>query len=225
MAGVDRHLEVTDELFDYLVAHGTPPDEHYRAITADTLAAAPDRAGMQIGPDQYALLTLLARLVGATFAVEVGTFTGSSALAVAKGLAPGGRLLCCDVSEEWTAIARRHWEAAGVADRVELRLAPALDTLRSLPPTTVVDFAFVDADKPSYVDYYEALVPLLRPGGLLVADNVLWSGRVIDPASTDENTEAIRRFNDHVAADDRVETVMLAVGDGITLCRKLDIGP
>jgi caffeoyl-CoA O-methyltransferase len=215
-----RAIQVTDELFEYVVVHGTPPDATYEALRRDTVEHAADWARMQIGPDQFALLTMLVRLVGARSAVEVGTFTGTSSVAIARGLADGGRLLCCDVSEEWTAIARRHWQAAGVADRVELRLAPALETLRSLPPDPVVDFAFVDADKGSYVDYYEALVPRLRPGGLLAVDNVLWAGRVVDPSVTDDDTEAIRRFNDHAAADDRCDTVMLTVGDGITLCRK-----
>jgi caffeoyl-CoA O-methyltransferase len=215
-----RGIQLTAELFDYLVAHGTPPDATYEAIRDETRSAATDFAGMQIGPDQYALLTLLTRLVDARFAVEVGTFTGTSSVAIARGLADGGRLLCCDVSEDWTAIARRHWEAAGVAERIELRLAPATETLAALPADTTIDFAFVDADKPSYIDYYEAIVPRLRPNGLLVADNVLWSGRVVDPDADDDNTAAIRRFNDHVAADDRCERVMLAVGDGITLCRK-----
>ena len=215
-----RGIQLTDDVFDYLVAHGTPPDETYAAIRDETQQKAKDWAGMQIGPDQYALLTLLTRLVDARFAVEVGTFTGTSSVALARGLADGGRLLCCDVSDEWTSIARRHWDTAGVADRIELRLAPATETLASLPDGTVVDLAFIDADKPSYVAYYDAIVPRLRPNGLLVADNVLWSGRVVDPDATDGNTEAVRRFNDHVAADDRVDRVMLAVGDGITLCRK-----
>ncbi len=216
-----RTIDVTPEVFDYLVAHGTPPDATYEAIRAETEAAAGPLAGMQIGPDQYALLTLLARLVEARFAVEVGTFTGTSGLAIARGLSPGGRLLCCDINEEWTAIARRHWAAAGVDDRIELRLAPAVETLRALPDDTVVDLAFIDADKAGYVDYDEALLPRLRPGrGLIVADNVLWSGRVVDAAVTDDDTEAIRRFNDHVVADDRCDAVMLAVGDGITLIRR-----
>ena len=215
-----RAIEVTPQVFDYLVGHGTPPDPTYDAIRADTEAEAGAFAGMQIGPDQYALLTLLTRLTEAQLAVEVGTFTGTSAVAIARGLADGGTLVCCDISEEWTAIARRHWDTAGVADRIELRLAPALDTRSGLPDDRPVDFAFIDADKPGYIDYYEALVPRLRRNGLLIADNVLWSGNVVDPAVTDDNTEAIRRFNDHVAADDRCDTVMLAVGDGITLCRK-----
>lgn len=216
----NRTIQVSDEVFSYLVEHGTPPDAVYEAIRSDTEASTGDFAGMQIGPDQYALLTLLTRLVGARFAVEVGTFTGTSAVAIARGLATGGRLLCCDISEEWTSIARRHWADAGLDDRIELRLAPALDTLAGLPEDPAVDLAFIDADKGGYVDYYEAIVARLRPGGLLIADNVLWSGRVVDPADDDANTEAIRRFNDHVAADDRCDTVMLAVGDGITLCRR-----
>ncbi len=215
-----RSVDVTAALFEYVVAHGTPVEPAYEAIRADTVAAAESAAGMQIGADEFALLTLLARLVGTRTAVEVGTFTGTSALAIARGLEDGGRLLCCDVSEEWTAIARRHWDAAGVADRIDLVLAPATETLAALPADTVVDFAFIDADKPSYVDYYEALVPRLRPNGLLLADNVLWSGRVIDADADDANTAAIRRFNDHVAADPRCEAVMLTVGDGVTLCRK-----
>lgn len=216
---MSRTIEVTPAVYDYLVAHGTPPDATYEAIRADTEGLG-RWAGMQIGPDQYAFLRQLARIVGVDLAVEVGTFTGTSAAAIAAALRPGGRLVCCDISEEWTAIGRKHWEAAGLADRIDLRLAPALETLAALPADVAVDFAFVDADKPSYVDYYEALVPRLRPGGVLVADNVLWSGRVVDVDVTDEDTEAIRRFNDHVAADDRVEKVMLAVGDGITICRK-----
>jgi len=220
MAAPDRALGLSPELYEYLVAHGTPPDAVYEAIRADTLAEAPDAAGMQIGPEQYALMTLLVRLVGVDLAVEVGTFTGSSSVAIASGLRPGGRLICCDVSDEWTRIARRHWRAAGLEDRIELRLGPALDTLRALPDEPLVDFAFIDADKAGYVDYYEALVPRLRPGGLLLVDNVLWKGRVVDPDDHDERTEAIRRFNAHARADERVDRVMLPVGDGLTLCRK-----
>lgn len=215
-----RSIDVTADVFAYLVEHGTAPDATYRAIRADTLEATGAAAGMQIGPDQYALLTLLVRLVGVQLAVEVGTFTGTSAVAIARGLADGGRLVCCDVSEEWTRIARRHWAEAGLADRIDLRLAPAVETLAALPADPPVDFAFIDADKGGYESYYEALVPRLRPGGLLVADNVLWSGRVVDPAADDRDTVAIRRFNDHVRADPRCDSVMLAIGDGITLCRK-----
>lgn len=215
-----RSVGASPEVYEYLVAHGTPPDATYEAIRADTGALTGPFAGMQIGPDQYAFMRVLARIVGVQLGVEVGTFTGTSAAAVAAALAPGGRLVSCDISEEWTAIARRHWESAGLADRIDLRLAPALDTLAALPADEPIDLAFVDADKGGYVDYYEAIVPRLRTGGVLLADNVLWSGRVADPEVTDDDTEAIRRFNDHVAADDRVDTVMLPVGDGLTLCRR-----
>ncbi|HEX4867372.1 MAG TPA: class I SAM-dependent methyltransferase [Acidimicrobiales bacterium] len=220
MAPDPRTIDVTADVYEYLVAHGTPPDATYEAIRADTLEHAPDWAGMQIGPDQYAFLRLLVQIVGVELAVEVGTFTGTSATAIAGGLRPGGRLLCCDISEAWTSIARRHWADAGLDDRIDLRLAPALETLAALPKDQAVDFAFVDADKGGYTGYYEALVPRLRPGGVLVADNVLWSGRVVDPEATDDATRAIRAFNEHVAADDRVSKVMLGIGDGITICRK-----
>jgi caffeoyl-CoA O-methyltransferase len=220
MAPDPRAVEVTGDVYDYLVAHSTPPDPVYEAIRADTIAEAGDWAGMQIGPDQFRFLQMLVGLVGVELAVEVGTFTGTSAAAVAPALLPGGRLICCDVSEEWTSIARRHWEAAGLSDRIDLRLAPAIETLRALPDDPPVDYAFIDADKEAYVDYYEALVPRLRPGGVLVADNVLWRGQVVDASVTDASTEALRRFNDVVTADDRVANVMVAVGDGLMICTK-----
>ncbi len=210
---------LTQEVHDYLLAHGTPVDEVQRALIEET-AALGAVSGMQVAPEQGAFLTMLTRVVGVRSAVEVGTFTGYSALCIARGLADGGRLLCCDVSEEWTSIARRHWAAAGIADRIDLRIAPAVETLRALPDDATIDLAFVDADKPNYVDYYEALVPRLRPNGVLLADNVLWSGRVVDASADDDNTEALRAFNDHVAADDRVDVVMLPISDGLTFVRK-----
>ena len=175
---------------------------------------------MQIGHHQGLFMELLTRAMGARRAVEVGTFTGYSALAVARGLGPEGHLLCCDVSKEWTSIGREHWERAGVADRIELRIGPGLDTLRSLPATEQFDIAFVDADKISYHSYYEEILPRLRTGGLLLVDNTLWSGRVTDPSAADEDTLAIKAFNDHVAGDDRVMTVLLPLGDGITVVQK-----
>lgn len=214
-----RSIEMTSQLFEYIVAHGAH-DPVYDEIRAETLRATGGSAGMQIGQDQFALLTLLTKLVGARFAIEVGTFTGTSAIAIAKGLAEGGKLFCCDISEEWTAIARHYWAAAGLADRIELRLGPALETINRLTPNPVLDLAFIDADKTGYLDYYEALLPRLRSGGLLIADNTLWSGRVADPDVNDEETKAIRLFNDRVAADDRCEAVILAIGDGVTLCLK-----
>ena len=190
-----------------------------RELQAET-AALGDSAGMQIGDDQGQLLTLLARLIGARRAVEVGTFTGYSSVCIARGLAEGGSLLCCDVSVEWTEIGRRAWASAGLADRIELRIAPALDTVRALPEVADIDLVFIDADKPGYAAYWAELVPRVRPGGLLLADNVLWSGRIADPEATDENTVALRAFNDLVAGDDRVETVVLTAFDGLTIARK-----
>lgn len=214
-----KSFQLSPELHAYLVDHGTPPDAVQQALIDETTALGAI-AGMQIAPEQGALLTLLVALMGATNVVEVGTFTGYSALCLARGLPPGGRLLCCDVSEEWTAIARRSWERDGVADRIELVIAPAIETLRGLPPDPTIDLAFIDADKPGYIAYHDELVPRLRPGGLLVVDNVLWSGAVTDPAATDDDTEAIRAFNDHACADPRTDTVMLPVADGITLLRR-----
>jgi caffeoyl-CoA O-methyltransferase len=176
---------------------------------------------MQIGDDQAVLMEIIARAMGARRAVEVGTFTGYSALAVVRGMGPDGRLLCCDVSEEWTAIAREYWERAGVSDQIELRLGPALDTLRSLPPGEQFDLAFVDADKPGYLAYYEEIVPRLRHGGLLLADNTLQGGRVLDAGADDESTAAIRVFNDTVTADRRTREVLLPIGDGVTFLQKI----
>ena len=210
---------LTDELHRYLLAHCAPIDDVQRSLIERT-ATLGDISGMQVSAEQGALLTLLTGLVGATNAVEVGTFTGYSALCIARGLAPGGRLLCCDVNEAWTAIGREHWEKAAVADRIDLRIAPAVDTLRALPSDPVIDLAFIDADKPSYIAYVDELVPRLRPNGVLLIDNVLWSGRVIDPDAHDDNVEAIRRCNDHVAAHSKLESVILPVADGLTLARK-----
>ncbi len=177
-------------------------------------------SAMQISADEGALLTLLTRLVGAKTAIEVGTFTGYSSICIARGLADDGRLLCCDVSEEYTDLARAAWGEAGLLDRIELRIGPALDTLRSLPEGSAFDLAFIDADKPSYVAYYDELVPRLRPGGVILVDNTLWSGRVADATAGDEGTVGMREFNDHVAADDRVDSYILPVSDGLTVIRR-----
>jgi caffeoyl-CoA O-methyltransferase len=187
-----------------------------RDLIAET-AALGSVSGMQIAPEQGAFLTILARALGARRAVEVGTFTGYSALCIARGLAEGGTLLCCDVNEEWTAIARRAWQRAGVADRITLRLAPAIETLRSLPAEPSLDLAFVDADKGGYRAYAEELIPRLRPGGLLLVDNVLWAGRVLDDAESGDDTGHIRAFNDWLVTDPRVECVLLPVADGLTM--------
>ena len=215
-----RSFPVTDLIRSYAVTHGSwRPDRVVSELQAET-AKLGDAAGMQIGDDQGQLLTMLARLVGARRAVEVGTFTGYSSMCIARGLAEGGSLLCCDISAEWTEIGRRAWDAAGLADRIELRIAPALDTLQALPRTADIDLVFIDADKPGYAAYWAELVPRVRPGGLLLADNVLWSGRIADPEAADANTTALRAFNDMVAADDRVETVVLTAFDGLTIARR-----
>lgn len=219
MPDVPKSFHLSPAVHEYLVRHGSPPDALAQELIDETRALG-GISLMQIAPEQGALLTLLARAIGARRALEVGTFTGYSALCIARGLSADGRLLCCDVSEEWTAIARRYWERAGLAERIELRLGPAAETLAALPAAPAFDLAFLDADKGGYPAYYEAILPRLRPGGLLLVDNVLWFGRVADPAADDEATGQIRAFNAKVAADPRVEAVMLPVGDGLTLVRK-----
>jgi caffeoyl-CoA O-methyltransferase len=214
-----KSFHLGPEIHDYLVAHGTPPDPLLRELAEETARLGP-LAMMQIAPEQGAFMTLLARAIGAKRVIEVGTFTGYSALCIARGLPDEGRLLACDVSEEWTAIAARYWKRAGVADRIELRLGPALDTLRALPVEARFDMGFIDADKPSYPAYYEEILVRLRPGGLILVDNVLWFCRVVDPAADDPQTAAIRAFNDQVAADPRVDCSMLPVSDGLTILRK-----
>lgn len=214
-----KSFQLSTGVHEYLLAHGTQPDPVQQALIEETKALG-GVSIMQIAPEQGAFMTLLARAIGARRAIEVGTFTGYSALSIARGLADDGRLLCCDVNEEWTAIARRHWEKAGLSHKIELRIAPAADTLRALPPDPVYDLAFIDADKAGYPVYFDEIVPRLRPNGLLLVDNVLWMGRVADPTVDDEQTEIIRRFNRKAASDPRVDCVMLPIADGLTILRK-----
>lgn len=213
-----RDSRLPTEILRYIADRAAAPDDVLIALQQRTAELGPI-GGMQIGADQGALMTLLTRLVGARRAVEVGTFTGYSAICIARGLAPGGHLLCCDVSEEYTAIARDAWTQAGLDDVIELRLAPAIETLRALPADESIDLVFVDADKPAYASYYEALLPRLSPTGIMLVDNTLWSGRVVDDEADDVDTVAIRAFNDLVAADERVESYLLPVGDGLTIIR------
>ncbi len=212
---------LTDAVATYLDAHNPALDAAQTALISATQALG-SVSGMQIAPEQGHLMTLLTRLLDVQFAVEVGTFTGYSALCIALGLPASGRLLCCDVSEEWTAVARRHWQMAGVAERIDLRIAPALDTLRALPGDQSVDLAFIDADKTGYAAYYDELLPRLSPRGVIIVDNVLWSGRVLDNdnGEDDADTAALRAFNDYVSADRRSVAVMLPLADGLTLIRR-----
>jgi caffeoyl-CoA O-methyltransferase len=215
-----RSWHLSQGLQDYLIAHASPPDEVLADLAAETARRFPGPSGMQIGPDQGALMTLLTRLTGVRGAVEVGTFTGYSSICIARGLAEGGKLTCCDVSEDWTSLAREYWERAGVADRIELRLGPALDTLRALPPGPHLDLAFIDADKAGYISYWDEIVPRIRPGGIILVDNTLQGGEVADPEVSSPQVTGMRVFNDHAAADRRVDLVLLPVGDGLTLARR-----
>jgi caffeoyl-CoA O-methyltransferase len=216
MASGSEHLR--PNLHAYLVEHSSPPDALLRDLAAETAERFPSRTIMQIGPEQGTFMTMLASLMGARQAIEVGTFTGYSSVCLARGLASGGKLICCDVSEEWTSVARAYWQKAGLADQIELRLGPALDTLRALPAARSFDLAFIDADKQGYLGYWEELMPRMRPGGVILVDNTFLHGRIFD-ANPDPDALAIREFNDHVRSDDRVELVMLSIGDGVTMAR------
>ena len=214
-----RHLAMSDKIEDYVLAH-TRESEVAARLRAET--ATLPQARMQIGPDQAEFLALLVRSIGARRCLEIGTFTGYSALAVAAALPADGKLICCDISEEWTAMGRRYWAEAGVAARIDLRLAPALDTLNDLLAHGgggQFDFAFIDADKAGYDGYYEACLKLLRAGGLIALDNMLWSGRVADPQQHDADTDAIRALNAKIHADSRVDSALLTVGDGVMVVR------
>jgi caffeoyl-CoA O-methyltransferase len=209
---------VAPEINDYLVAHSEPADEVLRDLAALTRRDLAPQSGMQISHDEGELLTMMVRLTGAKQAVEVGTFTGYSSICIARGLPDDGHLLCCDVSEEYTSVARDHWARAGLTDRIELRIAPAVETLRSLPTDPYLDFAFIDADKTGYPAYVEEVLPRLRTGGLMVLDNMLRDGRVLAPESDDDR--AIDALNQALVADERVDVVLLPVRDGVSLVRK-----
>ena len=213
--------QLSDALNEYVTAHSAHPDEVLRDLAAETARLFPEDADMQIGPGQGTFMTMLARLIGARSAIEVGTFTGYSSICIARGLAAGGRLRCFDVSAEFTAVARRYWQRAGLADQIELRLGPAADSLAGLDPGTRFDYAFVDADKTGYPRYWDLIVPLVRPGGLILVDNTLSHGRVVDDAEQGESVRAIREFNARALADHRTEVVLLPIGDGLTMARRL----
>jgi caffeoyl-CoA O-methyltransferase len=215
-----KFLRLTSELYKYLVAHGGNYDGILAELADETARRMGGIAMMQISPEQGSFMTLVARAIGARHAIELGTFTGYSALCIARALPPDGTLLCCDVSTEWTTLARRYWEKAGVSHKITLKVAPALDTLHALPATEMFDFAFIDADKSNYRSYYEEVLKRLRSNGLILIDNVLWNGEVINQNNQTADTRAIRELNDFLPSDNRVDMVMLPIADGITICRK-----
>jgi caffeoyl-CoA O-methyltransferase len=212
-----RSEQISLHLNAYLTAHSTPPDAVLRELATETAERYPNEVTLQVAPEMGTLLTLLTRLSQARRGIEVGTFTGYSSICLARALGPGGRLLCCDISEEWTSVARKYWEKAGLTDRIELRLGPALDTLRALPADEAFDVAFIDADAVSYPGYWAELVPRVRSGGLIMADNTFSHGRVLDAGNDNPSVIAVRAMNDRAAADERVEVIMLPVGDGLTV--------
>jgi caffeoyl-CoA O-methyltransferase len=215
-----KGIGLTDELHTYLVNHGTPPDEVLKRLMVRTEEATGAFAPMQIAPEQGAFMTWLTRLMGARYALEVGTFTGYSALCIARGLPADGKLVCLDISEEWTAIGREAWVEAGVENRIDLQIGPAAETLSAIAPKGQFDLAFIDADKTSYETYIDLIFPRLRQGGVVLVDNVLWHGAVLDDEKQDDDTLAIRAFNEARAMDNRWDRVMLPISDGLTLLRK-----
>lgn len=217
----NRTIELTDRLYDYLLRASVREPPVLAKLRAETMKDP--MAQMQIGPEQGQFMALLIELIGARRVLEVGTFTGYSSTAMALAMPAEGRLIACDISEKYTAIARRYWAKAGVAGKIDLRLAPALQTLRSLladGQAGSFDFAFIDADKPNYGKYYELALSLLRRGGLMAIDNVLWSGAVADSRKKDKDTAAIRALNEKIKKDKRVSISLVPIGDGLTLCRK-----
>ncbi len=216
-----RSIGLSDTLYDYLLSVSLRESDLFKRLREETQTL--EWSMMQIAPEQGQFMRVLIELIGASRVIEVGTFTGYSALCMASSLPEDGRLICCDVSKEWTDIARRYWDEAGVADKIDLRLAPARETLDALLDEGGAggfDFAFIDADKPSYLEYYERCLSLLRPGGLVAIDNTLWSGAVADPANREPNTRALRVFNAFLHKDERVSLSLVPIGDGLSLARK-----
>jgi predicted O-methyltransferase YrrM len=215
-----QSLQITERLYSYILEFGFRDDPLLKALRDET--AKMPNSMMQIAPEQGQFMALLAQLMGVKKALEIGTFTGYSSLSVARALPADGKLICCDVSEEYTAVARRYWTKAGVADKIDLRIAPALETLAALTRTDAgtFDMAFIDADKTNYQHYYEAVLDLLRPGGAVLIDNVLWSGEVANPEARDADTTALRKLNSLIATDERVDFCLLHIADGLTIARK-----
>jgi caffeoyl-CoA O-methyltransferase len=214
-----KSIGLSDDLHAYLLAQNGPTDPLIADLLAETRERLPDYTNLSISPEQAPFLTFLTKLLDVRSAVEVGTFTGLSSIAIARGLPTDGRLICCDVSDEFTSVARRYWQRAGLAERIELRLGPAADTLAALPDAPHLDLAFIDADKTGYPTYWELLVPRMRPGGVILVDNVLRHGQVLAPDNPD--AKAIVAFNTQALNDPRTDSVMIPLGDGLTLARKL----
>jgi predicted O-methyltransferase YrrM len=221
MSMSNKTIGLDERLHHYLLSHSVRETSVMRRLREQTMEH--EWARMQIAPEQGQLMALLVEIIGARQAIEIGTFTGYSALWIASALPPDGRLICCDISEEWTREGIPFWEEAGVRERIDLRIAPALKTLEDLLKKGAAgrfDFAFVDADKPNYLDYYEYCHELLRPGGLILFDNTLWGGAVADPDDEDEDTRGIRALNEHLHRDGRVSLSLIPIGDGLTVARK-----
>ena len=218
----NRTIALTDALYEYMIHVSLREPELLRRLREET--ARDPMARMQIAPEQGQFMAFLVQLMGAKLVLELGVFTGYSSLRVALALPPDGKVIACDTSEEYTGVAKRYWEEAGVAGKIELRIAPALETMDALlreGRAGAFDFVFIDADKAEYEDYYEGALKLLRPGGLITVDNIFWSGRVVDPAENDADTRAIRAFNDKLKDDGRIALSLIPIGDGLTLARKL----
>jgi caffeoyl-CoA O-methyltransferase len=218
---MSRTLPFTEKLYQYILDHSVREPAVLRELHDETMPMK--HGGMQIGADQGQLMGLLAKLVGAKRCIEIGVFTGYSSISVALALPPDGRIIACDVSEEWTSVARRYWKKAGVDSKIELRLGPAVETLDAMlakGEAGTYDFAFIDADKGNYLNYYERCIKLVRPGGLMLFDNTLWSGEVANPENQKEDTVALRKLNDALHHDERIDLALLPVGDGVTLARK-----
>jgi caffeoyl-CoA O-methyltransferase len=216
-----RNIQLTDTLYQYILDHSAREPAVLRDLHDET--APMPHSGMQIGADQGQFMGLLAKLVGAKRCIEIGVFTGYSSISVALALPPDGKIIACDVSEEWTSVARRYWKKAGVDGKIELRLGPAVETLDGLlakGEAGTFDFVFIDADKGNYLEYYERCLKLVREGGLMLFDNTLWSGEVANPENRKEDTVALRALNDALHHDERIDVALLPVGDGVTLARK-----
>ena len=218
MPDLPKSFFLSPELHKYILDHSDKVDAVQQALIDETQSVP--KSHMQISPEQGAFMTILTKALGAKHAIEIGTYTGYSAISIARGLPADGTLLCCDVNEEWTNIAKKHWAAAKVQDKIALVLAPAVDTLRALPREETFDLAFIDADKASYLTYFELLLSRMKTNGVILVDNTLWAGRIISAMVTDADTLALRRFNDIVAVDPRVDRVLLSIGDGLTMLRK-----